>query len=271
MWFMGIRGCERGAIAPKSRQLTQHTAKRMRRKLPSGNLPSIRQPIITRYEPSLARTGHYTQNPCSGHFECNGDISPTIPRVNIGNTTTYGYQNTNGVADPYWRLKTVSDPYGSASQNLYSSNSREFAFIFNGASSAEENYENWDGYGRVISTERAQSPAGSNFDTANYAYSWFGNYSQVQSSQPCSSPMGSGCAPLVHTSQYDPLGRLHTAATTSNETLTHTYIQNDDLVALTPIPTGEGAKQTQTEYDGLGRIKSICYIWHAGGGTPCGQ
>jgi len=51
---------------------------------------------------------------------------------------------------------------------------------------------------------------------------------------------------------------------------TRTYPQNDTLEVLGPAPAGEDAKQKQYEYDGLGRLTSVCEIL-ASGGLPCGH
>jgi YD repeat-containing protein len=74
----------------------------------------------------------------------------------------------------------------------------------------------------------------------------------------------------VHTSDIDPLGRLYTEVTASNETITNTYSENDLLSALTPAPSGENPKQVQTETDGLGRISKVCAIGN-GSSTGCSQ
>jgi YD repeat-containing protein len=110
--------------------------------------------------------------------------------------------------------------------------------LFNSNNSREEYFNNWDGYGRTISLESAQSPTGTNYDTVSVAYGWSGNFSTVATSQPCSAAGGGGCT-TVHTKSFDPLGRLITSTTTSNETVTHTYNKNDEFVALTPVPTGD--------------------------------
>ena len=53
-------------------------------------------------------TGLYTQ----ATYDCNGHVKLTDVDAN-GNTTTYGYKNISGVADPYWRVTSVTDPLGN--------------------------------------------------------------------------------------------------------------------------------------------------------------
>src|SRR5205823_7557839 len=38
-----------------------------------------------------------------------------------------------------------------------------------------------------------------------------------------------------------------------------------------PAPNNEHAKAVQKEYDGVGRLKSVCVISSAAGNGPCGQ
>src|SRR5262249_20582761 len=124
-----------------------------------------------------------------------------------------------------------------------------------------------DAFGRTIRTQVNQSPNATNYDTVSTGYGWSGNYKQVQTSQPCSTTSASDCT-LVHTMKYDPLGRLYTSSTTSNETITHTYVAQDDTAVLSPPPSGENNKETITEYDGLGRPKTVCRYGN-GVGTTC--
>lgn len=53
-------------------------------------------------------------------------------------------------------------------------------------------------------------------------------------------------------------------------TVTSSYSQNDVKVSLSPAPSGEHIKHAQNEYDGLGRLTSLCQILSSGG-SSCGQ
>ncbi len=54
---------------------------------------------------------------------------------------------------------------------------------------------------------------------------------------------------------------------------TYTYTKNDVLIKVSPAPTGENVKQRQLEYDGMGRLTSVCEITSASGSGsgPCNQ
>jgi RHS repeat-associated protein len=189
------------------------------------------------------------------------------------NTTIYGYQNSSGTADPFWRLMSVTDPLSNELWKTYPSGSSpstvNSSFTFNSGSSIQNTTGTTDGYGRTTNVQTQQSPSVTNYDTATTAYNWSTNYRTVATSQPCSTTSGGTCTD-VHTNYYDPLGRLYEKATTSNETVTHTYTENDDLVVLSPAPANENNKQVQKEYDGLGRVTKSCAIGNAAS-TACGQ
>ena len=185
--------------------------------------------------------------------------------------TTYGYQSSAGTADPFWRVSSVTDPLGNKVWKSYTATSLNSSFSFN--SSIDNTTVTTDGYGRAIRTQTQQGPSASNYDTVSTAYGWSTNYNTVATSQPCSATVGGSCS-TVHTNYMDPLGRLYQESTTSNETLTHTYTQNDDLAVLTPAPSGENSagKQVQKQFDGLGRLTSSCEISSTvGGNALCNQ
>ena len=84
------------------------------------------------------------------------------------------------------------------------------------------------------------------------------------------SPLPVGQA--VTTTQYDALGRPLVVADGGGGTASYTYAQDDVLSVLSPSPTGENNKQTQNQYDGLGRLTSSCKISAAvSGSTSCNQ
>jgi YD repeat-containing protein len=195
--------------------------------------------------------------------------------------TTYCYNTgsncSGGTADSYWRVLQTIDPYSSTVTQTYPTGSSPAtssdSFTFNSGASIHSFAFTTDGYGRPIRTQTAQSPTGSDYDTNSVSYTWTGNYFTVNSSQPCSTTLGLDCS-TVHAFEFDPLKRLYTESTTSNETITHTYTQNDDLAVLKPVPPGENSsgKQVQNEYDGLGRLTSSCQISStASGNISCGQ
>jgi RHS repeat-associated protein len=195
-----------------------------------------------------------------------------------GNTTWYCTTTGclfNGSPDPFWRPLGVIDPLNNFLLITYPSGSApdtiNSSFTFNSGNSILNPTKTLDAYGRDVNMQAQQGPSSSNYDTVSTQYGWSSHYRTIASSQPCTASAGGACT-AVHTNYLDPLGRLYQETTTSNETLTHTYAQNDDLAVLGPAPSfdGENAKQVQKEYDGLGRLMKSCAIGN-GSSTACGQ
>lgn len=189
-----------------------------------------------------------------------------------GNSTTYGYQNSSGTADPFWRVSSVTDPLGNEVWKSYTATSLNSSFSFN--SSINNTTVTTDGYGRPINNQIQQSPSATQYDTASAEYGWSSNYNSVTTTLPCATTSGSQCTFTSGqtVSLFDPLGRPYTKTDGGGGTITNTYSQNDVLSMLGPAPSfdGENAKQIQNEYDGLGRIDKSCAIGN-GSSTACGQ
>ena len=205
-------------------------------------------------------------------WNCNGGVIATISLPNNSSAvTTYDYKNSSGTADPYWRVSSITDPLGNVSYTNYTVTSQQNTFTFNSSSSISNTTRTTDGYGRTTNVQHQQSPSGTDYDTLSTSYGWSTNYRTVATSQACSASLGGNCA-TVRTNYVDPLGRLYQESTQSNETLQHTYTQNDDLAVLSPAPAGESNKQVQNEYDGLGRLTSSCAISSTvNGNVSCNQ
>jgi RHS repeat-associated protein len=67
------------------------------------------------------------------------------------------------------------------------------------------------------------------------------------------------------------LGRILTSSDGGGGTLTHAYSQNDETVTRSPAPSGENTKRRQYEYDGQGRLTSVCELTSATGSGSCAQ
>jgi RHS repeat-associated protein len=184
-----------------------------------------------------------------------------------GNTTTFGYVDSKGGADPFWRVRMVTDPYGTTNWKDYSATGKTDYILFN--SSVMNPVTSTDAYGRLSDNQLMTGPGTSVYDTVTTSYGWSGNYSTVSTSQPCDVALGGTCA-AAHQRFLDPLGRLASASTTGNETLTNTFANQDVVTEEGPAASGEHTKKVQTEYDGLGRVSKICKI-QLSGGTSCGQ
>jgi hypothetical protein len=190
------------------------------------------------------------------------------------NVTIYGYESSGGTADPWWRLRSVTDPLSDETWITPTVTSLNSSFEFNSSNSIQSITTTVDGYGRPIDTQKQQSPTGTNYDTVSTTYSFGGVNPTVFTTIPCPQTLGNACTGgYGATNTFDMLGRLVSSVQSgSNANDTISYSENDVLNALGPAPTfdGEHLKQTQTEYDGLGRPAKICHIGN-GSSTACGQ
>lgn len=199
-------------------------------------------------------------------WNCLGGVTTQVTDEN-GKNVTSDYST-----DPYfWRPDSVTDQMSNQTKMSYTGQTVVESALqnFNSGSSESDSRITTDGFGRMIYTQRLQGPTGGNYDTTevdynnlNQAYRVTMPYTAVGS--PSS---GNGTAPAKNTT-YDALGRVLTITDANGGTISYTYIVNDVLQKV----SGTQTFQKQYEYDGLGRLTSVCEISGTlpGVGT-CGQ
>jgi RHS repeat-associated protein len=213
-------------------------------------------------------------------WDCNGGVVTSASDQN-GQVTTYGFVDQTGVADPNWRLRSTKDPFGYITWNTYSTAATPFtqesSLLFNGGASAVDGLTTVDGLGRPVYVQKRQgpSPGTTIFDSVQYTYGWNSTGQVSTQSVPYSAAASAAPPPgtAVTTTQTDALGRTASVADGGGGTVSYQYVSNDVLQTSGPAPTGENTKQRQLEYDGLGRLTSVCEITSASGSGagPCGQ
>jgi RHS repeat-associated protein len=201
-------------------------------------------------------------------------VTDVGPNGSINQKTIYGYVNSSGTADPFWRVKSVTDPLSNTVWKTYPSGSYpdtlNSSFTFNSNASIQNTTTTTDGYGRTVNVQTQQSPTSTSYDTVSTQYGWFDHYRWVTTSLPCTTTSGGTCG-STHANYFDPLGRLYQGITNSSETVTNTFTQNDELRVLSPAPANENNKQVQKQYDGLGRLQYSCAIGSVSGSAACSQ
>ncbi|GEM_PF-2370220 len=200
----------------------------------------------------------------SRQWNCDGGVKVKDFDAN-GNATIYGYVNSSGTADPFWRASSITDPLNNVVWTNYGTNTVETTRTF--GSSTEDSITTVDGSGRRI---RTQTRNGSSYDTVTYKYSYSGTGATISTSVPCSAALGADCTTGFTVAAYDGSGRLSSTVDGGGGTVNNTYTQNDVISTLSPHPSNENNKTTQVEFDGLGRTKSTCPILSSGG-SSCGQ
>jgi RHS repeat-associated protein len=212
-------------------------------------------------------------------WDCNGGVLTSITDEN-GQATGYGYKDPYGSADPNWRRRSTTDPIGNTTWNTYSTTttpfSQESSLLFNSNNSTLDTVTTFDGIGRPTVQQTRQAPASSNLDSVQSTYGWSPNVGPFKTvSVPYVGVQGQSAPPgtKVTTAQTDALGRTLSVADGGGGYTTYGYALQDVLVTRGPAPAGENAKQRQFEYDGLGRLSSVCEITSASGsgGGPCSQ
>jgi len=199
-------------------------------------------------------------------WDCNGGVLTSVTDPN-SQVTSYSYA-ANGVADPFWRVLSVTDASSNVTTFAYSPTTVETALSFNNGSSTVDGLTTTDGLGRVKLRQKRQAPSSTSFDTVQYKYDAIGRRTSV--SMPCSAAAGAGCSTAVTSTTYDALNRAAQTTDGGGGTVTTAYNIKDMLQSIGPAPPGEHTKGRQYEYDGMGRITSVCEILTSGGAS-CGQ
>src|SRR5580704_413934 len=197
-------------------------------------------------------------------WNCGGGVQLTSIDENSQTTTT-------SYTDPYfWRPFSITDPTGAVTSFCYglltsgsctpNTSQTESALNFNG--STVDTLTTTDTLGRRHIQQTRQAPGSSNFDSIETDYDNLGRVSRV--TLPYAGTEGetySGSAATVYT--YDAMNRLLEAEDGGGGTTTYNYGQgNDTFVTQNPAPTwdNENTKRRQFEYDGLGRLTSVCEV-----------
>jgi RHS repeat-associated protein len=130
-----------------------------------------------------------------------------------------------------------------------------------------------DSFGRAEYTQKRQGVGNSYYDSVQQVYDSVGR--PYETSMPyqgtAGQAPGSGIYGQTH---YDAMMRVINAQDASGGIANTAYSQNDVYQEVAPAPTGSGenTKRKQLEYDGLGRLTSVCEITSdAAYGGVCGQ
>lgn len=189
----------------------------------------------------------------STQWDCNGGVATQTSDPN-GQPTNYTYN------DPLWRVTLTTDPLLNATNYSYPTPTT-FDTTMSFPSSLNKVLTT-DGLGRVIESQTRTAPGATTFDnTIVYGYGW--NATGAVATQTI--PGGTA----VTTTQYDAIGRPLSATDAGGGKVSYTNFKNDVLQSVGPTQTF----QNQLEYDGMGRLTSVCEITSASGSGAgaCGQ
>ncbi len=202
----------------------------------------------------------------STQWNCNGGVATQTTDANQ-QPTNYAYN------DPFWRVTSMTDPLGNETYYTYQPNAQyqsppmvESTLSFNNGNSIVDNRIYMDGLGRPLDYQTLQAPGSSTLDTVSFTYDANGRLSST--SMPCTGSWVATCPSSPATTQtYDALNRPLTVTDGGGGQVSYQYINNDVLQMI----SGGQTFQKQLEYDGLGRLTSVCEITSAAGSGSCGQ
>jgi RHS repeat-associated protein len=211
-------------------------------------------------------------------WDCTGGVMKSATDENGQTTTTYFAQtSTYGSPDTlFWRPYAATDQLGNATKFTYPSlTASESALAFNGTISVAGSRTKFDAFGRPIVNQRKQGQSVSSYDSVETDYDIFGRaYKTFIPYSAAADTLCTGTCPATVIA-YDALGRPTSATDGGNPTpgtVNYTYTNNDVYQSIGPVVTGEGnTKRKQLEYDGLGRLTSVCEVTSATGSGICNQ
>lgn len=171
----------------------------------------------------------------------------------------------------FWRPASATDPLTNVTNMAYSPTTIESSMNF-GSGSTADGLVTIDALGRAIFSQKRQAQGSSTFDSTQTTYGWAtsgvtGAFTTVSMPYAAAAGQGAPSGTAVTTTQYDAVGRVSSTKDGGGGTVSYTYTNNDSLQTVGPTRTF----QKQFEYDGLGRLTSVCEVSSATGHGTCSQ
>jgi RHS repeat-associated protein len=204
-------------------------------------------------------------------WNCTGAVTTQITDEN-GNNVGTAYNDAD-----FWRPASVTDQMSYVTSFNYNAETNpetsvESTLLFNSGGSVADSLVTVDGFGRPIFKQRKQGPSATDYDTAETDYNDLGQPSAFRMPYSATAgPSSEDTSAPARATTYDALGRVLTVTDADSGTVTYAYTNNDVLQTVGGT-SGTQTFQKQFEYDGLGRLTSVCELSTTlpGVGT-CGQ
>ena len=201
-------------------------------------------------------------------WNCTGGVVTSSTDEN-GNSVSASYSDSY-----FWRPISSSDPMSNTTNFGYSNSGVtqvESSLTFNGSSSVVNAVVTSDSMGRPRLRQSRQSPNSSTYDSTQIDYDALGRVWQQYVPFPASKGSPTDAFKGT-TTTYDEIGRPASVSDSGTGYVTLSYTDNDIYQEIGPIATGETkTKDKQLEYDGLGRLTSVCEITSGSGSGTCAQ
>jgi hypothetical protein len=199
-------------------------------------------------------------------WNCNGGVLLSVLDEN-GKTSSTAYSGTN-YTNVFWRPYSTTDEAGTTTDYFYLLNGatppvefqteRKYHTAFNSSNSTVDKVTTTDAFGRTIFSQTRQSPSSSNYDTVATCYDNFGRTSLTTLPYGTTLATSSTACPSANSGTsyvYDALGRTQTVSDSGGGSTTFSHPKNDTLETRTSPTVSK-----QSEFDALGRLKSVCEI-----------
>ncbi len=198
-------------------------------------------------------------------WNCTGGVGTQVTDEN-GNNVKSSYTDAD-----FWRPGNVTDQLNNQTNISYLvqggvESAEDSVLSFNSGNSISDSRTTVDGFGRPILSQRVQVPNGTNYDTTETDYDNMGRPSRSTTLFAATAGTTNSSAPGTSTT-YDALGRVLTITAADGGRTSYQYINNDVLQTT----SGSQTFQKQFEFDGLGRLVSVCEVTSASGSGSCGQ
>ncbi|MBZ5689773.1 MAG: hypothetical protein LAP86_32650 [Acidobacteriia bacterium] len=238
--------------------------------------------------PSICTQYTYGSGSCGNSFVTSLSEPMGLARSMTYDSSCYGgvetsFQDENGkivnvaYTDPYyWRPASTTDPLLHTTNFAYSPTTTETYLNFNGTVSTSDLLTTFDALGRRGFSQRRQGqrPGTLNFDSVQTSYGWTTTGSVTGAFTTQTMPYQGTAGQVAPTGtpgttvQYDALGRTANVTDGAGGMVAYSYTNNDVLQSV----SGTQTLKKQYEYDGLGRLSSVCEISSTlPGVTSCGQ
>ena len=179
-------------------------------------------------------------------WNCNG-------AVQTGTTDVNGNGYTQSYSDPFFRPTSGTDAQGVTTTYAYTPTSLTISAPFNTTVSS------FDGAGHIVSMQDGSG-------TVSAGYDLLGR--KVSATIPCGGAGSCGQTTVAYGSGSTPTTTLTSPI---GGTVTSVYKSGNVLTSMSGGTSLSGGQARQVEYDGLGRLTSVCELTPGTGSVACGQ
>ena len=198
-------------------------------------------------------------------WDCDDGVMTSITDEN-GKNSTISYDDPN-----FWRPTSTQDAALVATTYTYpSATTVESSLTFNNGLSTVDVLKTVEGFGRPKLSQVLQAPSSSSYDSVQTVYDSLGRPQKTTLPYSGTAGQTNPSGPGV-TTAYDTLNRPTQVSDSGSGTSAYSYSRNLVYVTVGPAPSGESTKRRQLEYDGLGRLTSVCEITSGTASGACDQ